>query len=82
MKYFSEVTNEFYDSEPALRKAEADYQLAKIEVERERKKAEEKTRRWREVEEAERNYRELLKQYTSDYNDPAAMFVRRMLGMV
>jgi DNA-binding protein H-NS len=81
MKYFSEVTNEFYDSEAALRKAETEHQLAKIEVERAQKKAEERERRLKEVEEAERHYRELLKKYTTDYNDPAAMFVRHMLGV-
>ena len=81
MKYFSEVTNEFYDSEADLSKLMFCLGLAKSEVERAQKKAEERERRWKEVEEAERHYRELLKKYTTDYNDPAAMFVRHMLGV-
>lgn len=68
MKYYSEVTKQMYDDEPSLKKAEADFQIAKLEAERKEKAdAAERKRRKDEISTAWNHYKMLVEQYERDY---------------
>lgn len=74
MKYYSEVTKQMYDDEPSLKKAEADFQIAKLEAERKEKEdAAERKRRKDEVAKAWKHYELLVKQYERDYGTKNSM---------
>ena len=76
MKYYSELTKEFYDSEKDCLKAETEKKKAEEEkIAQQKKLAEEKERRTKLVEQkrdaylkAKTDYLDELKKYTKDYN--------------
>lgn len=74
IKYYSDITNEYYDDEPSLKKAETDFQIAKLEAERKEKAdAAERKRRKDEVAKAWKHYELLVKQYERDYGSKNSM---------
>ena len=64
MKYYSEKTKNFYDTEKELNKAEEKFDVA---LAAEKEKREQRSARAKEVEEAYKNYQKLLKDFIKDY---------------
>lgn len=75
IKYYSDVTKEYYNSVKEAQEAERAYEIAQIEKKRAEEKARlEKEELIQELREAKENYLKLLAEYAEKYNCGYSVF--------